>query len=1012
MTAQVARRLIVLLALLALACRGVPREASSAEEIALVRGSVYTRSLAAGVARRFRFDVAPDRFLHLGVEQRGVDVVVFLRDPANRLLYEVDGPTGSEGRETVLAVTREAGEHVLIVEPLKAGAGGDFAIEVLEVRPASEEDRLRAAAAAALARADRRRLESEFEPAIAAYREGLPLLAAQSAAEGEIAGVEWHLGEALLAAGELRQAAVILETAAARFGRLGDGVGEARALNDLGAARRLLGDTGRALHAFQRCLGLYRAAAMSDGEATALHNIGLVLETKGDLEGAIAHFEKALALWRQRGARSAEAVTLQSLGSIYALIGHDGEALDLLQRALALLAGKENEDRRVSALISLGWAQYLAGRPVAALERYRQAITLARSRGNRLAEAGAWGRRGSALRALGRFREAADSYRRALAMSRAAGNRLSEGHTLANLGWLDLETGAVARGRQRLAQAVELLAASGDPNGEVYARVGLSRAERRRGAFGPAREQIDAAIRLVEEVHTGLRGPLSRGQFLATRYDAFEELVALLMELERREPAKGHALRALEVAERARARNLLESTPGDRESAPEVTEAAGRKRALLAEIRVLDERRQLLAAGNAREASLRNLDAALRRRWLELDRLAAAPLARTGPASLDAREIQALADEGTVLVVYLLAEPESFAWTVDREHVEAHVLPGRERIERLARRVIAAMPGSHQVATEGAAIRAATALSRAILVPLGQRLAGKQRLVILADGALHLVPFAALPAPGPGQSAKPLLVDYEIVLVPSATFVDQQRRRLAGRAPAPWTVAVLADPLLSAVGSRGGQASPVQLPGRGLELGPLEPLPWTAEEAEAIARLVPRRERLVALGPRANRDLVTSGALARYRIIHFATHGLVHPVLPERSGIVLSLFDEEGRRRDGFLSAPEVAALDLPAELVVLSACETGLGRELRGEGLVGLTQAFFHAGTRRTVVSYWKVRDRATAELMARFYRYLLAEGLPPAAALRAAQLSIRSEPDWHSPFFWAGFSLHGDWQ
>jgi CHAT domain-containing protein len=127
---------------------------------------------------------------------------------------------------------------------------------------------------------------------------------------------------------------------------------------------------------------------------------------------------------------------------------------------------------------------------------------------------------------------------------------------------------------------------------------------------------------------------------------------------------------------------------------------------------------------------------------------------------------------------------------------------------------------------------------------------------------------------------------------------------------------------------------------------------------------------------------------------------------------VLSLYDGQGRRRDGFLSAPEVARLKLPAELVVLSACQTGLGREMRGEGLVGLTQAFFQAGARRVVVSYWNVQDLATAELMARFYQELLGKRLPPAAALRAAQLSIRSEDRWKPPYFWAGFVLHGDWR
>ena len=160
------------------------------------------------------------------------------------------------------------------------------------------------------------------------------------------------------------------------------------------------------------------------------------------------------------------------------------------------------------------------------------------------------------------------------------------------------------------------------------------------------------------------------------------------------------------------------------------------------------------------------------------------------------------------------------------------------------------------------------------------------------------------------------------------------------------------------------------------------------------------------------RDLVLSGALSRYRILHFATHGLLHPVLPERSGLVLSTVDEKGRPRDGFLSAPDVASLHLPADLVVLSACRTGLGREIRGEGLVGLTQAFFRAGARGVIVSSWNVRDRATADLMTRFYTHHLVERQPPGAALRQAQLALRAHPKTAAPAFWAGFTLHGDWR
>jgi CHAT domain-containing protein/tetratricopeptide (TPR) repeat protein len=981
-----------------------------AETIVLAPGAVYPSQLTGEGPHRFRFTAEAGRFLHLGVDQRGmVDVVVSLRDPSGRVVYEVDGPTGKKGEEKVLVVTQTAGEYLLTVAPLETGAKGSFAVVVHAWRPAGKEDRLRAAAAASFTRAERLRQDGHFEEAASAYREAVQ----RAAALGDwrwLAEAEWRLGQALVGSGELHEGAAALESAASRFRGLSDGVSEARALNDLGGAWRKLGETQQALAAHQRALQLYRAAANLVGTATSLNNAGLALESLGDLEGAIQHYEESLALWRRLGERSAQAAPLENLGSLYSLVGHDQEALDLLTQALALLADEKDPGKRASILIALGWEEYLSGQPEKALRRYQEALTLTVRSGDRMVEAAIWDRRGSALRVLHRYAEARASYLQALDRSRRAGSRLNEGHTLANLGWLDLETGDAVQARERLQRAVELLVRSGDPNGEVYARVGLSRAEREMGAFGPAREQAETAVRLVEQIRAALRGPVSRGQFLATRFDAYEELVSLLIDLDRREPGKGYVREALEIAEKARARNLLEEITGD----PGASGSGAQRQALLAEVHALEERRQALADHNPRDPHLPGLDAQVRQRWLDFDRLTALPNPQAGLSSLAAGEIQELADSRTLLIVYQLAEPASFAWTVDRAGVEVHRLPGRASIEKLARRVVAGLSASPEIAAQGSVSTALHELSQAVLTPLAPRLAGRPNLAILADGALHLVPFAALPEPHQGSEA-PLVVQHEIAMIPSATVLRWQRRRLAGRPPAPGLLAALGDPIFSWQDERISkiQSNPSATASREVAFpGPLPRLPYTAEEARTLAGLVPQGSALLALGPAASRELVLSGALRRYRILHFATHGFLDPILPERSGIVLSQLDEKGNRRSGFLSAPQVALLDLPAELAVLSGCETGLGREVRGEGLVGLTQAFFRAGTRRVVVSLWKVRDRSTAQLMTRFYRFLLIDRLSPAAALRAAQLSLRTEDPWRSPHFWAGFSLQGDWK
>jgi len=182
-----------------------------------------------------------------------------------------------------------------------------------------------------------------------------------------------------------------------------------------------------------------------------------------------------------------------------------------------------------------------------------------------------------------------------------------------------------------------------------------------------------------------------------------------------------------------------------------------------------------------------------------------------------------------------------------------------------------------------------------------------------------------------------------------------------------------------------------------------ERLPASRQEAEAIAALAPPGQARLALGLQASRPEVLGDRLSGYRAVHFATHGVVDAEHPSLSGLALS---------DGFLNLRDVYGLRLGADLVVLSGCRTALGREVRGEGLAGLARGFFHAGAPRVVASLWKVEDRATAELMIRFYRGMWSEGLTPAAALRAAQLSIRTERRWRDPYFWAGFVLQGDWR
>jgi CHAT domain-containing protein len=350
---------------------------------------------------------------------------------------------------------------------------------------------------------------------------------------------------------------------------------------------------------------------------------------------------------------------------------------------------------------------------------------------------------------------------------------------------------------------------------------------------------------------------------------------------------------------------------------------------------------------------------------------------------------RAVLDGETLLLEYYLGEERSFLWAVTSTSLESFVLPGRATLETAARRAYELLPESHLRTAAVPTGIVLEELSRLLLSPLGDRLAGLRRLLVVADGVLHYIPFAALPVAG-----MPLVAGHEIVTLPSASTAAVLRERRSGRRQAPAGVAVLADPVFIARG------------------GGFPRLPFTRREAEGILALAPAGRRLELLGAAASREAALGGGLARYRYVHFATHGILDTAYPELSGLVLSQVDRRGRPENGFLRAHEIADLRLAADLVVLSACRTALGREIRGEGLVGLTRAFLAAGAEGVMVSLWQVDDRATAELMRRFYRGILQEGLAPPAALRRAQISLWQERSWQAPSYWAGFALQGEWR
>jgi CHAT domain-containing protein len=438
--------------------------------------------------------------------------------------------------------------------------------------------------------------------------------------------------------------------------------------------------------------------------------------------------------------------------------------------------------------------------------------------------------------------------------------------------------------------------------------------------------------------------------------------------------------------------------------------------------------RRLSAADNDAEtaAAGKQLDALT----LELEQVqarirAASPqyAALAQPTPLDLTGIRKhVLDDDTVLLEYSLGTRRSFLWAVTRTSMDLYELPGRSIIEASAKRVYDLLtarnrkpanesPGARSVRvreSDDAYLDAAREASRILLGPAARRIASK-RLLIVAEGVLKYLPFGALPDP---ETDEPLIAAHEFVTAPSASVVAGLRQQTADRRPAENALAVLADPVFSAEDPRVGPLLKTALrSGSDRGMQDFVRLRFSRVEAEAITRFAPQPARK-ALDFDANRESVLRGDLASYRIVHFATHSLLNNEHPELSGVVLSLVDRNGRAQDGFLRLYDIYNLRLGADLVVLSACRTALGHEIKGEGLIGLTRGFLYAGAPRVVATLWEVDDRATAEAMKLFYEGLLARGERPAQALRSAQIALWRTKGWNVPYYWAAFTLEGEWR
>jgi tetratricopeptide (TPR) repeat protein len=870
-----------------------------------------------------------------------------------------------------------------------------------------------------------------------------------------------NAGEVYYSRGELKKALALFDEALGLWTEVGDRRGQALARLNLGYAYGDSGETQKAFEQFEQAQSLWRAVGDARGEALALAAVGGFHAFSGRKRRALETYQQALNLFRRTGDRQGEAVALNGLARIYEELNELQAALDNYSQALAIFQKNDSTQFEAVTQFCVGRIYHWMQQPGPALERFKESITLSRKVDKRRIEAYALVQTATIHASQKDPRRGRAQYERALSLYRRIGDRLGQAMVLNSIGDTYYAAADARRAVNYYRQALPLYQASKDRSGEAASFYNIARATRTFEGPEAALASTESAIEIIETLRMQIASPAFRSSYFSSVRKYYGLYIDLLMQMHKARPEAGFAAEAFLTSEKARARVLLETmaeTEADLRQGidPELlkrerslqqllsTKALYLSR-LLSERGKEDESEEVARGIRQLEVEYQDVQALIRERSPHYANV-------TQPQPLRLPDIQEALGSETLLLEYALGEEKSYLWLVSSDGVASAELPGRATLEKAANgfynilRARAPVPGEGEEERQARVADAdhrywqsASELSRMLLGGVAGRL-GNKRLLIVPDGALQYVPFDALPIPPPaglygerdGAEAAggtgprpPIIVEHEVSNLPSASTLLAIRREQGFAQPAGGIVAVLADPVFEADDPRvklPSTQTAVAFAGTGVKTesdsapagwGGIENaarLPFTAREAENILSLVPDGMGMLATGFDANLSTARSPQLGRYEVVHFATHGLFDSKQPQLSGLLLSLVDESGNPEDGFLHLHDIYSLHLPVKMVVLSGCDTALGKDVSGEGLVGLTHAFMYAGSKTVLASLWKVDDKATSELMGLFYKGLLRDGLPPAAALRAAKIAMWERQPSLTPYFWAAFILEGE--
>jgi CHAT domain-containing protein/Tfp pilus assembly protein PilF len=1036
-------------------------QAQTAPIVSLSQGQAIVKETNETQIHLYQLSLQSEHLVAVEVDQRGIDLVIKVIAPNGKEILEVDGPHGNKGIEKIEFITNESGDFKLEIRALeKKPAQGSYEIKFVELRTATQQDKIILAAktkydeASALYGGTG---ETGRKQAIAKLEESLALWREAGDRKGETKTL-YSIGLVYRAINEIDKASEFYQKAYNLSLNINDKLYQAMALQGIAGIQQSKGDFQKAFESYLTALEIVKELNDRAGQASILNTLANLYLRAGDKQNYFLYAEQSLAIWRELNDVYGITNLLTNISVAYRSLGNTQKVIELLEEGVAVQRKHGDKTGKATMIGNLGVAYLQAGEKQKALESFKESLALYEEAKIVLGIANTKLKLGDFYQETGDIQTALSYYEEALKIYRQIGTRRDiEATALNKIGSLYKQIGDYQKALEHYRNAQVICRDISGFNQESYVLLNIAKVENARGNLVDAHKAIESAIEIVESQRAGFISQEQRALFRQSKQEFYDFYINLLMGLHAQQPQGSYNAIAFEANERYIARSTIDSLIESKADIREGIEPSllERERKLQTELKNKSDALMKLAGRKPtkeqEQAARKEFDSLLADyQQLQSQIRSTSPryAALTQPASLSLSDIQQqVLDKDSVLIEYALGKEKSFVWVVTNNSIDSYELAKRAEIETAARRVYELLTArTKQVKFEtidekqervekadADFYKAVSSLSKTILAPFADKL-NKKRLLIVADGALQYVPFSALSTK---TQYEPLIAGYEIVNLPSASALSVMRQQLNGRKPAPNAVAVLADPVFGPDDQRmkpylskiakdqksnfaANHKSPFAL---GFELSrfiretessdkeiSLSRLPFTRKEALAISAQVAQTERKIAMDFSANREVLNSPEISKYKIVHFATHGFFNSANPELSGIVLSLVDQNGERKDGFLLARDIYNLKLPAELIVLSGCRTGLGKEIRGEGLVGLTRGFMYAGAARVAVSLWDVHDEATAELMTRFYRGMLKEKLSPSAALRQAQVSMMKDSRWSSPYYWASFVLQGE--